>query len=780
MSKGRELFLDRSASLSGSASSDEGSESEHSSDRDFIDDEIVILPTKHVNPYDRIRSGNGVDVNPYVEPVPYWVSDESAAADSAGAAAAGRSGYVARDRRGLVRHALRGAGGEAAYPAGAGRDDIWTPPRDDERGWFPNAGGSSYEDGSTELGDPSLPDIRSSHDGDVPCLVHRPGVAGAAFDQSDRFALEDCFRASDLGMVPGEVPYYRRVPGPGDLARGPGGGAVELSRLPAACLLSSGSGHRVRDTEGSVEVGACELGSTLEFVPESPLSRGYDSGNGGADADQCGHGAITGPGFRTDDLRPLLATMVVGDRQVTVSNHSYWTQPVNGEPRKKFSVQCSWFLITVSQCQVNHVHVFDQITASDAVKRVVVSNEYHHETDGVHIHAFVEFHTRRNVQDGQKCYAPWFGFNSQKLQPYQLSFSIPKKGDGQSMDQAIRYVIKDGNWIANFNANEVVKSVERDGQMPDAKRSKVWVQILDKLKTGKDHVALLYDPDLGPTVARELQKVQAVQSCIVSKEDSEMRARWPTTVEHPLFAGFTALLSQNGPYIRYGPDGYGAARAIIQWIVRNLQPRKSGQPQLVIAGPTSNQKSALVTAISRWITVAWWNKAENRNDTAYQLIDEQAHLLCVDEYDKDSIPGTQLLRILADTSQVQFRRFHQAGLVTSFALPVILLTNKMMRNELVPDGFSAEQADAYYRRIEFVSIPMYVGRSPTQDFLLPIVQWIEYCGRSYNRVRRHAMNVPFPYVCPTCCSGIELPPSLDTAEPPAVTFELSVPAITFE
>lgn len=778
MSKGGELFLERSASLSGSASSDEGSESEHSSDRDFIDDEIVILPTKHVNPYDRTTSGSGGGVTPYVEPVPYWTSSDSGAGPCRHVGLAdGRSGNVAPDRRGLVRHALRAAGGQVAPVGGAGYDDIWTPPGDDERGWFPNAGGAGESDGSTDLGDPSLPDIQSSHAGVVSCVVLGPPLAGAAFDQSGRFVLEDCFRASDLGMVSGQVPYRRRVPGPGDLARGPGGGAYGVSRL-LGDGSQAGAGSAV--TRNRAEVDSCELGSTLEFVPGSPLDGRSLSPGAGPDADRHGCRATTGPGFRTDDLRPLLATMVVGDRQVTVSNHPYWVQSVNGEPRKKFSVQCSWFLITVSQCQVNHEHVFDQIAASDAVKRVVVSNEYHHETDGVHIHAFVEFHTRRNVQDGQKCYAPWFGFNAQKLQPYQLSFSIPKKGDGQSMDQAIRYVIKDGNWIANFNANEVVKSVERDGQMPDAKRSKVWVQILDKLKTGQDHVALLYDPDLGPTVARELQKVQAVQSCIVSKEDSEMRARWPTTVEHPLFAGFTALLGQDGPYVQYGPDGYGAARAIIQWIVRNLQPRKSGQPQLVIAGPTSNQKSALVTAISRWITVAWWNKAENRNDTAYQLIDEQAHMLCVDEYDKDSIPGTQLLRILADTSQVQFRRFHQAGLVTSFALPVILLTNKMMRNELVPDGFSAEQADAYYRRIEFVSIPMYVGRSPTQDFLLPIVQWIEYCGRSYNRVRRHAMNVPFPYVCPTCCSGIELPPSLDTAEPPAVTFELSVPAITFE
>lgn len=445
---------------------------------------------------------------------------------------------------------------------------------------------------------------------------------------------------------------------------------------------------------------------------------------------------------------------------------------MNGQPRKKFRVTSTWFIITVSQCNLNHVEVFDAIMSADGVKRAVVASEHHHETDGVHIHAFVEFTTRRGVQDGQKFYSNWVGINPSTLLPYLISFSIPQRGDGQTQDAAIKYCMKDGNWVSSFDAGALLRGSEPG--LPEAKRSKVWVQILDRLKQGEDHVRLLFDEELGPTVARELVKVQAVETVVVSTADANMRAQWPADLQHPLFRGFHALLGQDGPYAAQGPAAYQAADQILRWLVINLQPRKPGQLQLVIAGPTSNQKSALVTAISRWLSVAWWNRAENRNDTAYQNIDDRARLLCVDEYDKDSIPGPLLLRILADTSQVQFRRFHQAGLVTGYALPVILLTNQLYVSSLVPDGFSAEQADAYRRRVNFVAIP-----PGSQDFLLPVVQWIEYCGRSFNRGRRNAMNVPFPYVCPPCCSAIELPPPLETAGPTPVIVELAPQTVTF-
>lgn len=434
-------------------------------------------------------------------------------------------------------------------------------------------------------------------------------------------------------------------------------------------------------------------------------------------------------------------------------------------------------MITVSQCDLNHEQVYQHIMwltrsapRGAPPQRLIVCSEDHDRTEGRHLHLFVEFPRRVDVKDAQRWYSAWFGWDEVRERPFMPSFKLPRTGvrDRETFDtpvDMIRYVIKHGNWVANFDVLNFLSP--GDPALPQAKRSKVWPQILDRLKAGESTTKLLYDEELGPTVARELQKIQVAASVISMKIEADQRNHWPSDLMHPLFQGFMALLGPNGPWSHDRTD-YECAETTIRWIVRNLQPRQAGQTQLIVGGPTSNQKSSLVEALGKWVTVGWWNVATNRNDTAYQRLTDDTELLAVDEYERDTIPGVEVLKILSDASQTQFRRFHQEGMRPAFPLPVIMLTNNDNLSNLIPEAFTAQQADAYRRRVEFAHIPGY-GR---RDFFLPVVQWLDYAGRSYNRVRASPKAVPFPIVCPPCCTHIVLPPALGEATSAPSVFDL--------
>lgn len=123
-------------------------------------------------------------------------------------------------------------------------------------------------------------------------------------------------------------------------------------------------------------------------------------------------------------------------------NRDHVELPVVEEKEKKFRFNSKTILLTYPQCTLEKEVVRDFLKSKFTIKVIIVAQEDHHETDGKHIHVYAEFTKKVDIKNARAfdidVYHPNIGHDK----------TNGKKSAKSSKTDMIKYVIKDGNFIA--------------------------------------------------------------------------------------------------------------------------------------------------------------------------------------------------------------------------------------------------------------------------------------------------------------------------------------------
>jgi hypothetical protein len=72
---------------------------------------------------------------------------------------------------------------------------------------------------------------------------------------------------------------------------------------------------------------------------------------------------------------------------------------VKEDPQKKFHMCQKCFLLTYPQCPGNKVELGEFLLKKWSPKKIIVVQETHHQTEGQHLHAFLEFPSKKHIYD---------------------------------------------------------------------------------------------------------------------------------------------------------------------------------------------------------------------------------------------------------------------------------------------------------------------------------------------------------------------------------------------
>lgn len=446
---------------------------------------------------------------------------------------------------------------------------------------------------------------------------------------------------------------------------------------------------------------------------------------------------------------------------------------------------------TVPRCDAHPKAVFDYLmehfptTSPTGISRIVVARELHE--DGFpHLHLFVEWKKSKNVAFAMRSYSPAFGFDmTDPLHPthYVINFQATVAERAHGLDRAIRgavqYVTKGSEllepfWVSNFDVVTYLAGarVLTDGA---AEKKRKWTEVHDRLRAGVSVEELMADDEMGSLVSFNYGKAVAVAHAFKRIRAAEQRLSWPVVADHPLFQGFDALLSETGPYWS-SREGWECANAVLTWIQGNIhRPRRPGDKQLVLSGLTSNQKTGLMMEVTRWVSSGCYTVPKGKYDLPYQDWDDDIEFIIVDEFNRDSIPGSFLNRVLYDSRTDAFRRMQRPSLHTRGVCPLVMLTNQSSLECLIPPDLVAEEQQAFIRRVQFVQIPLRLAQQ--RDFFLPVCQWMSYCAAHYDTTPSDPLVGRFDEVCPPSCSAVVLPtrPSITYAQPYALPVRAGPP-----
>lgn len=308
--------------------------------------------------------------------------------------------------------------------------------------------------------------------------------------------------------------------------------------------------------------------------------------------------------------------------------------------RRTFRLQAKFMFLTWPQCDTPKEVVLANLKKLPTFEYAVVSRENHHDSAGVHLHAFVAWTKQVN-----KIGAKWLDDIAGKHGNYQAARSNLK---------VVQYVIKDGNYVSDgfdpaLYISQAMNKKSRAKSIGDPSKSKAS-QVASKLASGDtlDDIDA-FDPGYMLMNKRKIEDYMAWQSV-------KRMALAKLPYVRPQFATIAPL---------------SATYAIAQWIYDNIrQPREFKQKQLYIWSKYPNAgKTHLVNELTKMLSV--YHMPKTKFTCGYES--GRFDLVVCDEFNADFT--IQFLNEFIQGSDMHLNQ-KGGGTLKHDNPPIIILSNK--------------------------------------------------------------------------------------------------------
>nr|QTE03380.1 MAG: replication-associated protein [Grus japonensis CRESS-DNA-virus sp.] len=331
------------------------------------------------------------------------------------------------------------------------------------------------------------------------------------------------------------------------------------------------------------------------------------------------------PHQEEEDIHILIENHIMKDQAETLDKPAQTEKPSDDAARKPrgFRMNGMNFILTFPQCDTKKEIAVERLEQKwkDEMKGYIVCEEQH--KDGTpHLHVFLQFHNRKNFKD-----------------PHWADFIAGKHGDYKvckSVSGSVRYVTKDGNYIA--------KGV--DVESFQKKEGKVSNRIADLLDKGKS-LSEVKEEEKGFFLLNK-RKIEEYAAFIECEKSKKSKQEWV----QPSVEGLT-----------------DANKQIAEWICSNIrQTRAFKAPQLFITGKPNLGKTSLVEWLKKFLSVYLMPTTEE----FYDHYSDDYDLVVLDEFKGQKT--IQFLNEFLQGSSMPIRKKGSQGLKNK-NLPVIILSN---------------------------------------------------------------------------------------------------------
>lgn len=433
--------------------------------------------------------------------------------------------------------------------------------------------------------------------------------------------------------------------------------------------------------------------------------------------------------------------------------------------KARFECQSRMYLLTCTPFLGNPATLLRRIETSWAKwkPKIIVGVEKNSLTDAdsfpgyPHVHVYLETEVVRHVTC-LSVFAKDFGClpegipaRSDGTRAYRIRVDPSRKAQPHDRDKMSQYVMKDGNWFANFDVTTM------QGGGPG---KKAFTSIVRAVRSGKRMRDLLAEDDdeLQVALARNFQKVAIYQMAVSRLHEVKQRPAWP----FPLVSGdpYNAIVSDSDPMGRFlldlvlprrkvptvvslqgrlqnhdvgnvdqrFGDHYKDPRPdtiitrlqqffiIMKWVSRNIIEEKytMGTPQLVLQGSTGLYKTSFVEMLCRFLTGHSHGTQDDGSGGWQSGRDDFTQFIYMDEFRPDPkvLSPQQFNRVAGGAHLAVNIKYGTTG--SQPGLPLIVTTNyRWIR--WYPNTDQGVR-DAVGRRCEYLELT---------TSLKPLLDWIQ-------------------------------------------------------
>lgn len=331
------------------------------------------------------------------------------------------------------------------------------------------------------------------------------------------------------------------------------------------------------------------------------------------------------------------------------------TQGSDNKKPKRFRMQGKNFILTFPQCDTTKEVACERLESKwkDDMKGYVVCEEKH-EDGSPHLHVFLQFKEKKNV-----CKQDEFDFIGGKHGDYQVA---------KSVSGSIKYVTKDGNYVAKGVDVEAIKT----------KGKKMSDKIAELIDQGKS-LAEVKEEERGYFLMNK-RKIEEYATWVECEKAKKSKMDWIP----PKLDGLT-----------------DANKQIAEWLCKNIrQNRAFKAPQLFITGKPNLGKTSLVEWLNKSLSVYLMPMEEE----FYDQYSDDYDLVVLDEF-KGQKKITFLNQFLQG-SAMSIRKKGSQGLKQK-NIPVIILSNLTLETcyrKANEDG----RLDSLRARLEIVEVDSFI------------------------------------------------------------------------